>query len=351
MKVYKNRKIFLSIILVVSVIMFLFIKPRQDTTESSAPLLKVVTIQSQAQSTMQDLGVHGHTQAARSVTLRAEIAGRIEKVLAKKGKTVSLNEELITLSSEDRPVRLAEAKALVKQREKELASGNKLKAQAFRAENALVAQEALLATANTLLAKVEKEIQNTHITAPFAGIVDQQFLEIGDFVASGEKIATVVELDPLLVLCHIAEKDIAQLQENANIKIYLPNFKRTVEGKIHYISRTADPKTRTFSVEVIIANQDYTIPDGATAEVILSKGEAQGHKIAPSNISLNDEGVLGVKVVESGKVSFIPIQLLNTVHDGVWVTGLPEKAQIITVGADFVAVGQEVKTQQVEAKP
>jgi multidrug efflux system membrane fusion protein len=351
MKFSKKLVIVPIAVIAVGIGVLSFFKSRQEVPVAAEPLLKVMVTTSQAEEVTQDLGVNGHTIAARTVTLRAETPGRVENVLVKKGQAVRLHEELVTLSEEDRPVRLNEAKALVVQREKELASGNKLKAQAFKAENALVAQEVLLATAQSLLVKLEKEIRNTHIYAPFAGVLDNRFVEVGDFVNTGEKIATVVELDPLLIQCHIAEKDVAQLQKAAPVKINIPNFKRAVSGQIHYISRTADPKTRTFTVEIIIENHDYAIPGGATAEVILSRGEVRGHKIAPSHISLNDEGVLGVKVVEDGGlVNFMPITILNTVHDGIWVAGLPEKAQVITVGADFVAVGQKVETQQAEDK-
>jgi len=340
----RNRVTAFFIILLAVGILF-FTHPHKDIPAPS-PLPKVRIIESQAQLVRQDLRINGQTQAARKVTLRAETSGRIEKILVKKGQHVDPHQELVILNEEDRAVRLQEAKAFVKQRQKEFAASSHLKAKAFKAENALVAQEVLLASAQTLLTKIENEIQNTHVKAPFRGIFEEQFVEVGDFVTIGDSIATVVELDPLLVKCHVAEKDIAQLHEDDFIKIYLPTFKRTVQGKTHYISHTADPKTRTFLVEIIIDNGDGTIPGGMTAEVILSKGEALGHKISPSYILLNDEGIMGVKIVEEGTVKFVPVTPLNATQDSIWVAGLPEKTQIIVVGADFVSTGQEVAIQQ-----
>lgn len=340
----KNRlTAFFIMLLVVGIVFF---RGSHEDRPVSSPLLQVRVIESQAQLIRQDLLINGQTQAARTVTLRAETPGRVERILVKKGQHVDPHQELVILAEEDRPIRLQEAKTLVRQRQKEFAASSLLKARAFKAENALVAQEALLASAQALLTKIENEIQNTHIKAPFQGIFEEQFVEAGDFVNVGDKIATVVELNPLLVKCHVAEKDIAQLQEDVPIKIYLPNFNRTIQGNIEYISHTADTKTRTFLVEIIVSNCDYTIPAGITAEVILSKGETLGHKIAPSYILLNDEGVMGVKIVEEGKVKFVPVTPLNATQDNIWVAGLPEKAQIIVVGADFVVTGQEVTTQQ-----
>ena len=67
-------------------------------------------------------------------------------------------------------------------------------------------------------------------------------------------------------------------------------------------------------------------------------------KISPSLLTLDADGVVGVKIVdEFNRVVFYPVELAISKPDGVWVTGLPETARIITVGQGYVAVGQEVE--------
>jgi multidrug efflux system membrane fusion protein len=58
---------------------------------------------------------------------------------------------------------------------------------------------------------------------------------------------------------------------------------------------------------------------------------------------LNDDGVLGVRLVGDGNLTvFAPVQLLRDTVQGVWVTGLPDAADVITVGQEYVVEGVEV---------
>ena len=61
-------------------------------------------------------------------------------------------------------------------------------------------------------------------------------------------------------------------------------------------------------------------------------------------------GVLGVRVVNQDQiVDFYPVRLLRDEADGVWVTGLPEQADVIVVGQDFVIAGVPVAPTYREA--
>ena len=63
-----------------------------------------------------------------------------------------------------------------------------------------------------------------------------------------------------------------------------------------------------------------------------------------SGKALELAGVLGVKTLEAGNtVGFHPIRILESVPGGVWIDGLPEQVTLITVGQEFVAVGQAVR--------
>jgi multidrug efflux system membrane fusion protein len=61
-----------------------------------------------------------------------------------------------------------------------------------------------------------------------------------------------------------------------------------------------------------------------------------------SVLTLDDDGVLGVRTVEDGKVAFHEVTIVSDTRQGVWVTGLPAIAQVITVGQENVTAGQAV---------
>lgn len=93
-----------------------------------------------------------------------------------------------------------------------------------------------------------------------------------------------------------------------------------------------------------MANQDSAIPAGISAEVIIPTGKVTAHFLSPSIVSLNTDGVPGVKTVDSENVVvFHPIdEVVKAQIDGIWVIGLPDTVDIITVGQGFVNIGETV---------
>ena len=96
-------------------------------------------------------------------------------------------------------------------------------------------------------------------------------------------------------------------------------------------------------VELAVANPNRKVRAGITAELELSTDELYGHLLLPALLTLDDAGTIGVKIVDSdGRVEFVAVEILRSDAKGVWVTGLPESARIISVGQGFVMDGQHV---------
>ena len=77
--------------------------------------------------------------------------------------------------------------------------------------------------------------------------------------------------------------------------------------------------------------------------MIIKTSKIYAHKISPSILMLNDKGILGIKVIENeDTVKFIPIDILEDSEDGIWVTGVPDKIQLIIQGQGFVENNQKV---------
>jgi multidrug efflux system membrane fusion protein len=118
---------------------------------------------------------------------------------------------------------------------------------------------------------------------------------------------------------------------------------REVAGRIRFIAAEAEATTRTFRVEVELPNPAAEIPDGITAEIRLPLGEVAAHRVSPAILTLTDEGAIGVKTLgPDNRVRFYPVRIIGDGTDGIWLSGLPERITLITVGQDFVAEGQTV---------
>ena len=120
---------------------------------------------------------------------------------------------------------------------------------------------------------------------------------------------------------------------------------QTRSGTLAFLGSSASPETRTFLAEVVVPNEDGEIPAGISAEVRIPTGQEQAHFVSPSIVSLNAEGVIGVKTVEDDSVVFHQVEIVRAEIDGIWVTGLPERVDLITVGQGYVNDGETVRSR------
>ena len=118
------------------------------------------------------------------------------------------------------------------------------------------------------------------------------------------------------------------------------------EGRLRYVSRISSAATNTFPIEIEIDNSKGLLPAGVSAEVTLNLETRDAIKITPAMLALDEAGNLGVKTLvsvdDSPTVKFVGIQLVKAEQDGVWLTGLGQRVDIITVGQGFVRDGDSV---------
>lgn len=289
--------------------------------------------------------VSGRTEAVRRVGLRAQTAGQIEELGAAKGSAMREGELIARIGVRDRQARLAEAEALVTQRRAELNAARQLAEKGYRARTQLAADEAEHDQAMARLKQIQVEIEETRIRAPFDGILEERAVEIGDYVEPGNDVATVVDLNPILVVGSVNERAVGGITVGTPGRARLATGE-IVEGAVRYISSVANPETRTFRIELEVENAEGGIRDGVTAELILPGRPVEAHKIPASLLTLSDAGELGVKSVDgSGRVSFLPVDVLADEQDGTWVDGLPEIVDLIIVGHEFAVDGEIVQAR------
>jgi multidrug efflux system membrane fusion protein len=293
----------------------------------------------------------GRTEVARRGIVRAETEGRVVEIAAEESARIGEGDLIVELAANDRYARLREAEALVSQREIEFDAAKQLAGKGYQTEAARAQAEANLSAARAALERIRVDLSRITIEAPFEGIVESRMVEIGDYVQPGMEIAQIVDFDPIVVTIQVSEREISKVEAGVMAEVEL------VSGEIHpalvsRISTTADTLTRTFEVELEIANEDALIRDGMTAKVLLPAQQVMAHKISPALLALSDEGAVGVKAVgEDNRVVFHPIEIVEDTADGMWVSGLPRKATLISVGGAYVAPGVEVRPVPTGALP
>ncbi|MCT4608048.1 MAG: efflux RND transporter periplasmic adaptor subunit [Pelagimonas sp.] len=192
------------------------------------------------------------------------------------------------------------------------------------------------------VASAEKEIERVSIHAPFGGLLETDTAELGALMQPGAACGTVIQLQPIKIVGFAPETEVTRIKLGAMSGARLVDG-REVAGEVTFVSRRADPVTRTFRVELEVDNADLSIRDGQTAEIAISSEGAPAHLLPQSALTLNDDGQLGVRTVDgNSQALFMPVKLLRDTREGVWLTGLPETVDVILLGQEYVTDGVPV---------
>ncbi len=315
---------------------------RDQAGDDAATLISVRVAEFTAQPRPRRIVVNGRTEAFRTVDIRAETYGRVEEILARRGDILDFDDVLGRLALDDRSAKMAEAEALLRQREIEHTAAERLQTKGFRSETSLAQAKAQLDAALAVVEQMRVDIERATLRAPFSGVIQAGHIEVGDYLEVGEVAGTIVDLDPILVVGYATEREVSALEIGAVGSARLLDGTE-VEGIIGFVSPTADGSTRTYRFELEVANPDFTIRDGATSRIVIEADAEAAHFISPSILTLTDDGAVGVKVVNAAdEVEFHPVTLLQDLTEGVWIGGLPATVRVITVGQEFVVEGQRV---------
>lgn len=304
--------------------------------------VRVSVFESQASTRLRRIEVSAQTEPNRSVLLRAEAEGRVIELGAERGAPVTAGADIARLDLRDRAARQARAEALVAQYELQHRAAEKLRSQSLLSEAQIAEARSRLVSARADAAQIELELVNTRIRAPFDGVIQEREVEVGDFVRIGDTVATLVDTDPLIVSANVTADEIGSLALGQEAAAVIAG--QMLLGTIRYVAPVASLATRTFRVELAVPNPTGKLRGGMSAELTFAADSAHGHLVPPSALTLDDSGAIGLKIVDpEDRAVFVPVAMLSSGTEGVWVKGLPETARIIAVGQGFVTDGEIVE--------
>lgn len=298
---------------------------------------------SQATAKTRDIRLRGRTENKRTVAVASEITGRVVERPVDRGDQVARGDLLCRISVDDRQAALQEARAALKEAQQQFDSSVELQRKGFINELAVAQAEARLGSAQAALVRSELNLDRTSIRAPFDGVVETVGMEVGDYAAPGSSCATIVDLTPMLLVGQVPEREVMQITTGQLAQGEIATGRR-VEGPITFIGAQADPATRTYAIEVEVANEDAALRSGVTTDILIPVETVKAHRVSPALFALDDDGRIGIRTVnDNNRVEFHHVDVLTSEPDGAWVTGLPDIATIITVGQELVVPGERVE--------
>jgi len=349
MKLQKGPAIAIGSFAFISLWMLTGVFTSDNTAEIKAPvksevdtLFSVQVERFHAKPITPELVIHGETAPSRHVLISSEVSGKVTAIHKREGDFVKKGQLILEIDPKGKSQQLNQAKAMVKQKTLEHKANQSLIGKGLQNETRLAASEAELEAAKAQLELLTIELAATKIRAPFSGILENRQVEVGSYLRGGDAIIEVMDFNPFIIKSFAAEKDLPLIKTGVTAFGHTQGSE-PLQGKIRYVSSTANKASRTFAVELEIPNPSERQADGVTANISIPLKTTDGVFISPALLSLNENGVLGAKIVnDQQEVIFNPVELVKAEALGIWVSGLPNPVDLIVVGQSFVSAGEKV---------
>ena len=310
--------------------------------ETIARVTSVAVMDSVARDVPLVLTAEGQSIPDRSATIRAKATGQIASVAVSRGDLVSAGQQIAQIDASIAEAQLVQAQTQAEQAQRDYDNALALQNRGIATEDRVSQTRAAVAAADAAVTAAQDSLNNTIITAPFAGRLNDLTISVGEFVDNGDPVAEVLDNDPLTVVVQVPQQALSRLEtgQAADVR-FITGEEKT--GTVTFIGANADQQTRTFRVEIAVDNPESTMPAGLSARITLPTGQTRGHFVSPAVLSLGVNGDLGIKMVDDDRrVTFAQVDIVRAQTDGIWVAGLPDTARIITIGQGFVNEGDEV---------
>ena len=145
-----------------------------------------------------------------------------------------------------------------------------------------------------------KKLADTRLEAPISGIIARRAIEVGATAAPGQPVFTIVDLDPVRVRIGVPEGDVGHVTVGAPASIRIPALGASgasFSGRVSLIGVSADPTTRSFTVEITVPNPAHRLRAGMVAEATIRTSQRVSALLVPAAAVLHDGGVDGATIV------------------------------------------------------
>ena len=345
------RSIFVATLMLLAIVGWMgsgYIIPSEEAEEDSAPvtqtarLVSVAVAPSVAKEVTQYFVAEGQAQPDRTTSLRAEATGEIVEVLVSKGDTITAGDVIARFDVTRAEADLNRAKQELARAAREFDNAETLVDRGVATNDRLSQARAALASAEAGVTNANEQLGNSEIIAPFGGRLETLDVNAGEFVSAGSQIGMIVDNTPLTVTIRVPQQSLRNIKAGQAADVsFITGEERA--GMVTFVGTSADAATRTFLAEIEVDNADGAVPAGVSAEIRVPIGTASAHFLSPAILSLGSDGALGIKTVDADdRVAFTAVTIERAQTDGIWVSGLADTVDVITIGQGYVNDGETV---------
>jgi membrane fusion protein (multidrug efflux system) len=278
----------------------------------------------------------GQIEAYQSVELRPDIEGRIAEILVREGAPVGEGTPLFKVDDAELKAEVARAEAERDLARQSLARTKELLEQKASSQSELERAEATARSSEANLQLLRVRLDRTVVRAPFAGVVGERLVSLGDYVTTSTPLMTVQTVSPQRAAFQVPERYADQLKVGQQVTFRVAALPgREFTGRVDFVDPLVQLPGRTITVKAIVPNPKRELQAGMFIEVRLATAVRPRAVVIAEDAVLPIQGSNFVWVVASGKATRRQIEL------GVRTPGLVEARSGVEAGEQVVVGGQE----------
>lgn len=192
-------------------------------------------------------------------------------------------------------------------------------------------------------------LENTSLVSPINGVVTARNYDSGDMYGGGTPVLVVEQITPVKLFVNVSENYFTQVKKGEKVNVRLDVYgDEAFEGTISLIYPTIDSKTRTFPVEIKLANREQRVRPGMFARVTLNFG-TKDNVVVPDLAVVKQAGTGDryIYVYKDGKVFYNKVELGRRMgQEYELISGIPNHSQVVVAGQAKLANGVEVQVDK-----
>lgn len=326
-------------------------KANSKSNEENIPAVKVETVESRV---VDQLGTYTASVEAQIVNnISSNMPNRIKQILVDEGQRVSAGQKVVVLDDVNTfsyETQVDNARANLKNVEVNYNRALELFKIGGGTKQQVDAMEIQLVNAKNSLAQAERTLrnarENTVLTSPISGVVTARNYDPGDMTGN-LPILTVARVQPVKIVINVTESELPRVHKGMPADIRFDTYgDELFKGVVSTVMPTVDPQSRTFGVEITLANADGKVLPGMFGRVTLNLGKAD-RVVVPDKAVVKQQGSGNQYIYvynSDGTVSFNQVQLgqrLGSEYE--LLSGVEPGSQVVVSGQARLANGVKVK--------
>lgn len=340
----------LSAIILLIVIMATTKPNGKELPESKEAAVPVLTLSAHLASTADIVYLPAMLEANVNATLSAEKAGRIVELKVDRGDPVEKGQILLQIDDRIWQASLKQATIAAENAETNFGRFKKLQADGAVAESEYDNIRQTYIQAEAMATEANINIELCRVESPITGVVNDRFVETGEYVQPGTPVFQIVDHATVKVMIQVPEKDIYSIKAGDEISFSVqPLPDRTFTGKVSFVAAQADERNNAFRAELAVDNTDGTLRPGMIAQVEFHRGITDGMISLPMSAVLPSKGDHIVYLAKEGHAVRRKVQIETITRERALISsGLEEGDQIIVEGSRTLSDGQLVEIMNTE---